>query len=195
MSTSTIFEFHAVKGGAGCTTVTVGAAFAHADATGRPVHVVSADRDALTVIGAPQCEGATVGLVTVHPVDPGHVPVAASELADEGPVFVDAGTAGPLGGYYAGREVVTVLVVRNCYLHLRRAAGVSYLRPDRAVLVREAGRALGVRDVSNVIGVQPVVVDVSEGVARAIDAGLFGLRRPREFDRALAQVTPAPAVA
>jgi len=52
--------------------------------------------------------------------------------------------------------------------------------------VAEAGRALSVRDVADVNGIDVIaVVPVSPGVARSIDAGLFAIRhdRLREFRR------------
>lgn len=72
----------------------------------------------------------------------------------------------------------SLLVVRPCYLALRRAAAVP-VRPTGVVLVTEEGRALGRRDVEQVLGV-PVVAEVPAvpAVARAVDAGLLAGRVP-----------------
>ena len=54
----------------------------------------------------------------------------------------------------------SVIVVRGCYLALRRAVRIDLTaRATGAVFVDEAGRSLGVRDVANVLGV-PVLASV-----------------------------------
>ncbi len=60
------------------------------------------------------------------------------------------------------------------------------LRPSGVVLVSEPGRALGAKDVEDVLGV-PVraEVTVEAAVARAVDAGLLASRLPRSLERAL----------
>lgn len=74
-----------------------------------------------------------------------------------------------------------LLVIRPCYLALRRALEQN-CRPDGVVLVTEQGRALGARDVEDVLGVKVVAtVPVTESTARSIDAGLLtshARRRP-----------------
>ena len=84
----------------------------------------------------------------------------------------------------AGAEV-SLLVLRPCYLALRRALAAP-VRPSGVVLVTEQGRSLGRRDVEDVLGV-PVRAEVAldEVVARAVDAGLLGRRLPRSLERAL----------
>jgi hypothetical protein len=79
----------------------------------------------------------------------------------------------------------SLLVLRPCFLALRRAT-LAPIRPSGVVLVREAGRALGRRDVEDVLGV-PVraEVDVEPAVARAVDAGLLAGRLPRGLAQAL----------
>ena len=99
----------------------------------------------------------------------------ATELGRrEAPVVVDAGTA-PAG---AAAEVVdaadlSLLVLRPCYLALRRAMALTR-RPDGLVVVSEPGRALSSADVAEVLAV-PVraVVEHDPAVARAVDAGLL----------------------
>jgi hypothetical protein len=80
---------------------------------------------------------------------------------------------------------VSLLVLRPCYLALRRAVAAPF-RPSGVVLVREPGRALTRRDVEAVLGV-PVraEVDVDPAIARAVDAGLLTARLPRGLERAL----------
>lgn len=71
------------------------------------------------------------------------------------------------------------LVLRPCYLALRRAARLSR-RPNGIIVVREHGRALTSRDIQSVVGA-PVVgeITVADGVARSVDAGLLATRLPR----------------
>src|SRR2546426_1176908 len=66
---------------------------------------------------------------------------------------------------------LSLLVLRPCYLALRRAIAAP-LRPSGVVLVNEPGRSLGRADVEDLLGV-PVraEIDVDPSVARAVDAG------------------------
>ena len=88
----------------------------------------------------------------------------------------------------------SLLVLRPCYLALRRALAAP-VRPSGVVLVSESGRALGRRDVEDVLGV-PVRAEVAieEAVARAVDAGLLGRRVPRPLERALRPIVAAVTV-
>lgn len=116
--------------------------------------------------------------------------------ADSRPVVIDAGClTAPLGDTIGGRcelarrlsasATHSWLVTRSCYLSLRRAANAPLL-PSGVVLVTEPGRALGRRDVEDVVGVDVVAeVPVDPQVARAVDSGLFLHRLPRPLGRAL----------
>jgi hypothetical protein len=116
--------------------------------------------------------------------------------ADPRPVVVDGGraTSGAGLALAAGAEV-SVLVLRPCYLGLRRALAAP-VRPSGIVLVTEPGRSLGRRDVEDVLGV-PVraEVPVEESIARAVDAGLLARRIPRLLERALRPLTGLPRTA
>lgn len=106
--------------------------------------------------------------------------------ADRRPVVADCGGAASGAGLAlaAGAEV-SLLVLRPCYLALRRALAAP-VRPSGVVLVTELGRSLGRRDVEDVLGV-PVRAEVAvdDAVARAVDAGLLARRIPRSLERAL----------
>ena len=79
----------------------------------------------------------------------------------------------------------SLLVVRPCYLALRRATTLA-TRPTGIVLVGEPGRALGRREVEDVTGVRVVAeIDVEPTIARAVDAGLLAARLPRGLARPL----------
>jgi hypothetical protein len=115
--------------------------------------------------------------------------------ADERPVVVDIGCIAGSGDpgdlvrrCFAERATTSLLVTRPCFLSLRRALSLP-LRPTGVVLIEEAGRALGRRDVEDVLGV-PVIatIEVDAAVARAVDAGLLAARLPSSLGRALRDV-------
>jgi hypothetical protein len=106
--------------------------------------------------------------------------------ADARPVVADCGAADEGAGLaVAAAAPVSLLVLRPCYLALRRALAAP-VRPSGVILVAEPGRSLGRRDVEDVLGV-PVraEVEVDSAVARAVDAGLLTRRIPRTLERAL----------
>jgi hypothetical protein len=112
--------------------------------------------------------------------------LAAALSADPRPVVVDCGAAVTGAALaVAANATVSLLVIRPCYLALRRALDAP-LRPSGIVLVSEEGRSLGRADVEDVLGV-PVRADVrvDPTVARAVDAGLLAGRLPRGLERAL----------
>ncbi len=121
------------------------------------------------------------------PAAPGRAEVLAALLAsDPRPVVADCG-CGPQDAALAVAAVASasLLVLRPCYLSLRRALQAP-VRPSGVVLVSEPGRALGRDDVEEVLGV-PVraVVGVDPAVARAVDAGVLPARLPRSLERSL----------
>ena len=78
-----------------------------------------------------------------------------------------------------------VVVVRSCYLALRRAAGDALLRVAAGVVVvEEQGRAMGAREVADVLGV-PVLacVPARAAIARVVDAGVLVTRLPDQLAR------------
>jgi MinD-like ATPase involved in chromosome partitioning or flagellar assembly len=105
---------------------------------------------------------------------------------DERTVIIDAGmlAPGPTLDVIAN-ATTSLLVLRPCYLALRRAS-LAPVRPSGVVLINEPGRALGRKDIESVLGV-PVVADVliDPNVARAVDAGLLAGRLPRTLARSL----------
>jgi len=113
--------------------------------------------------------------------------VLAALLGDDPrPIVIDAGVlSGEVALTVAASATVSLLVVRPCYLALRRAVSAP-LRPSGVVLVGEVGRALGRADVEAVLGV-PVRAEVmiDPAVARAVDAGVLASRLPKPLARAL----------
>ncbi len=199
------------KGGQGCTTVTAALALAQ-----RGSRLIDTTGDLPAVLGLPEPSGpgicdlladdqplevaAIERLATPTPtplVSAGSTPEAAvpahrwaelatTLIADRGAWFLDAGTNPAAGSLAADRRL---LVVRNCYLALRRAVAHP-VRPDGVVLVTEPGRALTATDVEAVL-TAPVVAEIAidPAVARTIDAGLLAARLPRTLARRLATLT------
>lgn len=107
--------------------------------------------------------------------------VLAAQLSiDPRPVVADCGGAADgAGQLLAAEAAVSLLVLRPCYLAVRRALAAP-TRPSGVVLVTEHERALGSRDIEEVLGAPVLtVVAVEPSVARAIDSGLLGRRMPR----------------
>lgn len=97
------------------------------------------------------------------------------------PTLVDAGAA----DQPASRAIIevsdaTIVVVRGCYLTLRRSVRHPALaRTAGLVVVEEPGRAIGTREIGDVLG-RPVIarVPARDAVARAVDAGVVATRLP-----------------
>lgn len=107
--------------------------------------------------------------------------------ADPRPVVVDGGlvTSSPASAVFAATATHSLLVIRPCYLSLRRAVRVP-VRPSGIVLVNEPGRSLSRGDIEQAIGA-PVRAEVAvdPAVARAVDAGVLAARLPRALERSL----------
>jgi cellulose biosynthesis protein BcsQ len=81
---------------------------------------------------------------------------------------------------------VAVVVVRGCYLSMRRALRAPALRRTSGiVLVEEPERSLAEKDVTRVLGL-PVLARVPyrTGAFRAVDAGVLTTRLPESLGRA-----------
>ena len=143
--------------------------------------------DALARLETPAARGLTLLARGAGPLDATRAEVLASVLAAEPrAVFADCGVAvdgASLAVALAADR--SILVIRPCYLALRRAIAAP-LRPSQVVLVREEGRALTAIDVEAALDV-PVVatIDVDPAIARAVDAGLLLARLPRLLERGL----------
>jgi len=165
-----------------------------ADATGQGAldWLASPDAgpEALARLARPGAGGLDVVAAGEGPVQgpwpPGRPAALVDALAAERrPVVVDAGLLHPAIHDAVARATTSLMVIRSCYLALRRAVAAP-LRPSGIVLVHEPGRALGRADIAEVLGV-PVVatVPLSPDVARAVDAGLLASRLPSGLSRNL----------
>lgn len=110
---------------------------------------------------------------------------ARDVIVDLGRILGATGTVSEVATVLATGTEQSLLVTRPCFLSLRRALA-SPVRPTGIVLVTEEGRALGRREVEDIIGV-PVVAEVpiDASVARAVDAGTLSMRMPRGLERSL----------
>jgi hypothetical protein len=107
------------------------------------------------------------------------------------PVLVDCGTARePAARAVVEVADVAVVVLRGCYLALRRAVHAPPLEHTAGVvLLDEPGRSLGANEIGEVLDL-PVLarVPVKEGIARAVDAGVLPTRLPESLARAATDV-------
>jgi CO dehydrogenase nickel-insertion accessory protein CooC1 len=92
-------------------------------------------------------------------------------------VVIDAGLA-PLPRPLAAGSDASLLVIRPCFLALRRASMATDV-PAGVVVIAEPGRSLGRRDVERVLGIRTAAeIRLDPAVARAADCGLLAARLP-----------------
>jgi len=210
-----LFTLWSVKGGSGTSVVSAGLATLLTQRGREVLLVdLAGDQPALLGIpeptgpgvgdwlGSPDGDAAALGRLEIEVADglrllPGDVSGAVGaervrELvavlrSDRRAVVVDAGGRSPDSALRSAlcEEGTSVLVVRACYLALRRAVR-SQVTADSAVLVVEPGRALDGTDVSRALGIPVHELDWDPTVARAVDAGLLSSRPPRGLARDLA---------
>jgi MinD-like ATPase involved in chromosome partitioning or flagellar assembly len=203
------------KGGSGTTVVAAALATVLAETSGRDVLLADLGGDCPAVLGLPEPDGPGLsewvstgacapadalrrleipcrGALRLLPLGRASCPPDTGDRvlnalgADGRLVVVDCGPPyGATALSIAGGAGLSLLVLRPCYIALRRAVAAP-LRPSGVVLVDEPGRSLGRRDVEDVLGV-PVraVIPWDPAVARSVDAGLLGTRVPRPLHRAL----------
>lgn len=99
--------------------------------------------------------------------------------------IVDVGTH-PNAPAICAQATKSILVVRPCYLALRRATR-STITSDSVIVVQEPGRALTTRDIEGVVGTKvTATIPVDPTIARAVDAGLLSSRLPIALATAIA---------
>ena len=203
-----------VKGGSGTTVVAAALGLVLARSSPGGAALVDLGGDLPAVLGLPEPSGPglsdwlaadddvpadALGRLTVEagpglrllPRGAGPSPTSGGErlvaaLAGGAPAVVDCGPPGdPLGLAVAASASLSLLVLRPCYLAVRRALAAP-IRPSGLVLVSEPRRTLTRRDIEEVLGV-PVRTEVAwdPAVARSVDAGLLGGRVPRALERAV----------
>jgi hypothetical protein len=107
------------------------------------------------------------------------------------PCVVDAGRAdAPAARMTVELADVSVVVLRGCYLGLRRAVNAPLMaRAAGIAFVDEPGRSLGASEVRDVLE-RPVLtrVPVRPAIARAVDAGVIAVRPPEPLLRAASRL-------
>jgi hypothetical protein len=125
---------------------------------------------------------------TLAPVASAEAGAALAVALRDGPVatIVDCGRASdPATRAVVEVADVSVVVVRGCYLAVRRALRAPVLaRTSGAVLVEEKDRSLTEKEVGDVLDI-PVLarVPVKTAIFRAVDAGVLAARLPEPIAR------------
>lgn len=161
--------------------------------------------DVASILNRPHVEVAgdlAAGLTAACPVDGVelvHLPAdrigsdtvqRTSELvADGATIIIDAGSDPSVVRRFEDvrPRPQRVLVVRPCYLAVRRAAAVPYT-PDHVVLIRERLRALTAEDIERALALPVTTIQHDPIIARAIDAGLLVTHAHRWLGRPLRQL-------
>jgi len=175
-----------VKGGSGTTVVSVALALVLARSSPDGALLLDLAGDAPAVLGLPEPSGPCTAdwLADRDATDDALHRLEVEAAPSLSLLPCGSRLAGP-GLAVAAAATVSLLVLRPCYLALRRALAAPVCASG-VVLVREPGRALGRRDVEDVLGI-PVRAEVAwdPAVARMVDAGLLGARVPRGLERAM----------
>jgi hypothetical protein len=135
--------------------------------------------------------------ITLFPAGTMHGPAASPESgaalavaldADPRPGVCDLGRLDdPAARAFAEVAGPGIIVVRGCYLGLRRAVRhPAIVDAVGAILIDEHGRSLGAPDVEDVLGI-PVLASIPArtSIARAVDAGVLPTRLPDSLGRPL----------
>ncbi len=117
--------------------------------------------------------------------------LGAALRASDRPCVIDAGRVDdPATRMVVEVADASVVVVRGCYLTLRRAVHAPLTPRARGLaFVDEPGRALGPAEARDVLD-RPVLteVPVRPAIARAVDAGVLAVRPPDGLARAAARL-------
>ena len=145
--------------------------------------------DHLAVEVAPRLSLLPAGDLDGAPASPEAGAALAVALdADPRPAVCDLGRLDdPAARAFAEVAGIGIVVVRGCYLALRRAVRHPAITGVvGAVLIDEHGRSLGAHDVEDVLGV-PVIATIAArtSIARAVDAGVLPTRLPDSLARPL----------
>ncbi|MDQ1382768.1 MAG: hypothetical protein QOG65_147 [Actinomycetota bacterium] len=123
-----------------------------------------------------------------QPVPEAGAVLALALDADPRPGVCDLGRLdNPAARAFAEVAGLNIVVVRGCYLALRRAVRHPAISEAiGAVLIDEHGRSLGAPDVEDVLGL-PVLATIAArtSIARAVDAGVLPGRLPDSLGRPL----------
>ena len=192
------------KGGQGTTTVAASLAVTAA-CCDRRVVLIDTGGDAASILNRPptppaddlaealRVTTAVDGIELVHlpaeRIDTNTVRTVSELPEDDATIIIDAGVDPAVVRRFdrVRPRPQRVLVVRPCYLAVRRAAAVPYT-PDHVVLVRERLRSLTPDDIERALALPVTTVDHDPVLARAIDAGLLATHAHRRLGRPLRQL-------
>ena len=122
------------------------------------------------------------------PVPEAGAALAVALDADPRPAVCDLGRLdAPALPAFAEVAGISIVVVRGCYLGLRRAVRHPAITEAMgAIVIDEHGRSLGAHDVEDVLGL-PVLATIPArtSIARAVDAGVLPTRLPDSLGRPL----------
>jgi len=152
----------------------------------------SAPADALehlALVAAPRLTLLPAGQLRGEPPTPeAGAALAVALEADPRPAACDLGRLDAPGTHaFAEVSGIGIVVVRGCYLGLRRAVRHPAIGDAvGAVLIDEHGRSLARPDIEDVLGV-PVLATIPArtSIARAVDAGVLPTRLPDSLARPL----------
>jgi hypothetical protein len=162
-----------VRGGQGASTTAAALALLAARRTER-VELVAHDIDTMAALmGVPTPADPERGVAITEQLTLRSAPSKTAQV-----VIIDAG---PLQGLTTHPDGLLLAVLRGpCYLSLRAAITGPAPTVDGIIVVREHGRSLTERDVTDVTGTATLAESVaSPAVARTIDAGVLAARVQR----------------
>ena len=134
--------------------------------------------------------GRSVGVL--EPVAAAEAGAALAVALRDGPLtIVDVGVpVSPVARAVIEVADVSLLVMRECYVSLRRAVrNPMTARAAGVVVVQEPGRSLGPTDLAQVLA-RPVIarVPTRDAICRAVDAGTLPARLPEPLARAASRI-------
>jgi hypothetical protein len=113
--------------------------------------------------------------------------LAAAAASASPHIVIDAGSVHPADVLHRC-AAQSLLVIRPCYLALRRAVAIGPTASG-VVVIAEPGRCLSKLDIERALGLNIVAeLPWDPGVARAVDAGLLLARLPSSISRPLERV-------
>ena len=174
---SAVTIFVGAKGGSGTTVVASMVAASQLQRGARVLLIDAGGGDCAPVLGAPEPEPGRITALRENldlVVAPDRSDLRSIIEEHDGNyqfVIVDGGLIESMGNdeHYWN----TVLVVRPCYLAVRRAAALG-VRASRVVLISDETRTLSAADVTEILGT-PVAVQIPNdpSIARLVDAGML----------------------
>lgn len=177
--------FYSVKGGQGTTVTAAAAALTIAENGTNVLLVDFSGGDSFAVLGLPEPtygdaepRGVTENL-RVMAQNPDAVRLDSPQFGlPYAEVYIFDAPASDVAMISQRWDAAPVLVIRPCYLALRRAIA-SAIPTDSVVLIEEPGRSLRADDVAAILNVSNMLrVRHDPAVARAVDAGLLASRLP-----------------